>query len=225
MSIFKRLQATLTGSLDQAISQIENQDAVVDAILKEARQALAKSKVRLARVEQDGRAMQQELAGIEAAIDSWTQRAQRIGQNDQAKALECLRQRKAALAQKTSLLERIAQHEGVSKRLAFDVKQAEVRVTDMLNKQHLMRTRESAADALRSMNAVEQNMADDLTTTFERWEVKVAQTEILSGNEGYIQSPSTLEQEFVSEEEEHALRLELAALTGELQDIEGKNHE
>ena len=225
MSFIKRIQATLTGSLDQAISQIENQDAVVDAILKEARQALAKSKVRLARVEQDSRVMDQELASLDEAVVTWTQRAQRVGQGDQARAIECLRQRKVASERKLSLSERITQHDVVRKRLAADVNQAEIRVTDMLNKQHLMRTRESAAYALRGMNAVEQNMTDELCATFERWDVKVTEAEILSGNEGYISAPNTFEHDFVSQEEEEALRLELAELTGELHSTEGKNHE
>ena len=225
MSFIKRIHATLTGSLDQAISQIENQDAVVDAILKEARQALAKSKVRLTRVEQDSRVMHQELASLDEAVITWTQRAQRVGPDDQARALECLRQRKVASSNKSSLVVRITQHDVVSKRLASDVKQAEVRVTEMLNKQHLMRTRESAADALRSMNAVEQNMTDELSTTFERWEVKVTEAELLSGNEGYISGPNAFEHDFISQEEEEALRLELAELTGTLHNTEGKGHE
>ncbi|HEY7773935.1 MAG TPA: hypothetical protein VIC26_12200 [Marinagarivorans sp.] len=212
MSFFKRIQATLTGGLDQAISQLENQDAVVDAILKEARQAVAKAKVRLARVQRDEQLMAREQAELEAAILTWTERAKRTGQTDEAKAIECLRQRRLCVERKDALVARLEQHRRVGKSLAADVALAEARVKEMLNKQHLMRTRESAADAMRGIGSVERNMDDELSATFERWEIKVSETELLGGSYVHSTEVEAFEQAFISQEEELALRQELAEL-------------
>ena len=53
MSIIRRLQATISAGLDNAVSQVENHDAVVEAALKDARTAAARARVRLARVQKE----------------------------------------------------------------------------------------------------------------------------------------------------------------------------
>ncbi len=225
MSLFRRLSATITGGLEQAINQIENQDAVVEAIVKEARQELAKAKVRLGRVQTDAKQMARKQAELELAVQQWTLRAQRSGAVDQGKAIECLRQRKSCAAQKAELSIRIEQHEVILKRLASDVHLADGRVTEVLNKQHLMRTRESAANAMRGVNAIESTVVDDLSATFERWEIKVTETEMMGGAESGPIGYSSLENEFSSLEEEDELNQQLVELLSESATEQEKGNE
>ena len=213
MSFIKRLRATLVGNLDSVIGQIENQDAVVDAIVRDARQALAKAKVRLNRVDVDGQKMLHDLTQLNTSIEQWTHRAQTTGEQDQIKALACLRQRKECQAQKESLLERLAKHQKMQLRLTADVKNAEGKVREILNKQNIMRTRESTASALHSINAIVSAVGTDLTATFERWELKVTESELINGiNDFPAVKNNELEQEYLSQEEEQELRKQLQDL-------------
>ena len=216
MSLLKRLRTTIYGHIDHTINQIENQDAVIDAIVREARQEVAKAKVRLARVEVDGKRMAAERGKLEEAITQWTGRAMRVRETDETRALDCLRQRKTCEKQLMDLSVRCDDHSKVVEKLRSDVRIAEQRVKEVLNKQHLMRTRESAANALRGANALDGNISSDLDATFDRWEVKVTESELLADTATAYAATSDLESEFISEEEEITLRDELAALDVEL---------
>ena len=75
MSIFRRLQATISASLDNAVSQVENHDAVVEAALKDARAAAARARVRLARVQKEEANMRTKLESRSRASTScWATR-------------------------------------------------------------------------------------------------------------------------------------------------------
>ena len=77
MSLFKRFSATVYSQLDQAIGQIENHDAVVDASVREARHASAKAKVRLARVRAGGQRLRAQLQAVLESEQTWIDRARR----------------------------------------------------------------------------------------------------------------------------------------------------
>lgn len=226
MSAFKRLSAIVSGSLDQAINQIENQDAVIDVILKDARTALAAAKVRLHRVEQDAKKMQAEQATLKEAVSLWEARAKRLGADDADRAIECLRQRKLCAEQLQALNARAIEHGGVISRLAADVTNAEATVSNIQIKQNVMRTRESAASASQSIAQIEQGSNVDLAATFDRWETKIIESELIVGG-GPIESVRPFEQDFLKQEEEDALRKELAALTADMgvDDVKGDGHE
>ena len=217
MTLIKRLRATIVGNLDTVVGQIENQDAVVDAIVRDARQALAAAKVRLVRVSHDASRMQTELVDLDRAIAQWTVRASHLANAeidaaDQQKALACLAQRKICTAQKTQLTARIAEHKVIHQRLAADVSLAEDRLGEVLNKQHLMRTRESAANAIKGINRLEYSAGDDLAATFERWDMKITESELLTGLARKQSDVDEFEQTFLAEENEAQLKRELSEL-------------
>lgn len=220
MTLIKRLRATIVGNLENVVGQIENQDAVVDAIVNDARQALAAAKVRLLRVNHDAARMQTELAELDRAISQWTARASASGQTTEAhlsaennqKALACLAQRKICNSQKTALITRMAEHKSIHTRLAADVNLAENRLSEILDKQHLMRTRESAANASKGIHRLDYSASDDLAATFERWDIKITESELITGLARKHNEGSELEQTFLAEEAEAELQRELAEL-------------
>ena len=50
MSLIRRLSASITSSVDRAVSKVENHDAIINAALRDTQQAAARSRVRLERV-------------------------------------------------------------------------------------------------------------------------------------------------------------------------------
>ena len=103
MSVFKRLSATFSSRIDHLVGQIENHDAVVEAAIRDARQAVAKSKVRLSRLKADGIRLRRKRAELLQAESQWTQRAKDSATQDENRALECLRRRQDCQQQITEL--------------------------------------------------------------------------------------------------------------------------
>ena len=209
MSIFKRLTATFSSRVDQMVSQIENHDAVVEVAIKESRQATAKAKVRLARVQRDGEVLRSKITQLQKDETLWTNRAREVAHKDQERALECVRRRKICQKQFEQYEHALKKHEALEQKLAQDIHAAEHKLAEMNQQRNLMRTRQSAAEALNSISGVDETVALDVAEAFERWEVKVTESELEVGS---IDSVDLLEREFMQAEDKQALQAELEEL-------------
>ena len=212
MSIIKRLTATFSSRVDQMVGQIENHDAVVEVAIKESRQATAKAKVRLARVQRDGELLRNKINQLQNDETLWTNRAREMAHKDEEKALECVRRRKLCQKQLEQYTRALGKHEALEQRLAQDIHAAERKLTEMNQQRNLMRTRQSAAQALNSISGVDESVALDVAEAFERWEVKVTESELEVGT---VDSMDVLEREFLETEDKHALQAELQQLLAE----------
>lgn len=209
MSLIKRLTTTITSSFDSAVRRVENHDAVIDAALKDARQAAARTRVRLARVQKDGEALAARRRELAEAATRWAQRARSIAGEDEAKALACLRRRRECEAQVRGLDTALARHRELEARVADNLKNIETRIAEVTQQRNVMRSRQSAADAMRILADVEGVTCGQIEDTFDRWEVNLGETEIFLG----AHAPAdTLDSEFAQEEDDAALRAELDEL-------------
>jgi len=218
MSVFKRLTATLSAQIDHMVSQIENHDAVIEAAMGDARQAAARAKVRLARVRRDGAGLKHKIATLEQAEQQWTQRAKACAGEDEERALACLQRRRESQQQIATLRSALREHDALEERLDRDICTAEKRLAEMSQQRNLMRTRQSAAEALRSLSSLDADVALDVSDAFERWEVKVTEAELSVGT-GELSDP--VEREFVAAEDKASLRAELQSLLSD----EERDHE
>jgi phage shock protein A len=212
MSIFKRISATFSSRVDQMVSQIENHDAVVEVAIKESRQATAKAKVRLARVQRDGELLRNKINQLQNDEMLWTNRAREIAHKNEDKALECVRRRKLCQKQLEQYTQALKKHEALEQRLAQDIHAAERKLAEMNQQRNLMRTRQSAAQALNSISGVDETVALDVAEAFERWEVKVTESELEVGT---VDSMDLLEREFLEAEDKQTLQAELEQLLAE----------
>ena len=83
MSFIKRVTATLSANLDQAISRIENHDAVIEAALQDTRDAAARLKVQLGRVRNEGARLREEAEECLMASKRWTERAKSVASDNE----------------------------------------------------------------------------------------------------------------------------------------------
>jgi len=211
MSIFKRLKTTITASVDQMVGDIENHDAIVEVSIKEARQAVAKSKVRLARLKCEGGKLRRKHAELTNAEIQWTQRARNNADKDEDKALECLRRRNECQRHLAELEEALGKHEALESRLGGDIRTAEHKISEMNQQRNFMRTRQSAAEALNSISDLDESMINETSGAFERWDIRVTESELEAGISD-IAIEDSLEREFINTEERETLRAELADL-------------
>lgn len=209
MKLFKRWTAGVTSRVDWMVSQVENQEALVNSALQDARQSAARAKVQLGRVRQDGQRLRQKLNEAEQSVSSWRDRAIQCGETDENRAVECLRRSKRAEQLSGQLRQRLTEHVQVEQQLAKDVRSMEEQLTALIEKRNLMRTRQSRAEAVKSIQGSSEAFATDLDDIFERWETRVTEKELAGA---CCVDTDTFEDAFVSEEEEADLRSELSEL-------------
>ncbi len=209
MNLIQRISTSITSSVDRAVSKVENHDAIINAALRDTQQAASRARVRLERVRKDGHQLKTRHANLQLAISRWTERARNVAADDEQKALECLRRRKDCESQLATLVESIARHDELEERIAAQVKKIESRIVEVAQQRNMMRSRQSVADAMRTISNIEGVSYGDIEDTFDRWEINLGETEILMNA---TSSVDPLDSAFLAEEDVAELRAELAEL-------------
>jgi phage shock protein A len=194
---------SVTSWVDGVLAQIENHEANVDAAIVRVRKSTARARVQLRRVERDQTKLKDNLAAEDEASSAWLRRVKAT--KDEDAALECLRRAKTAERRCARLRERLGEHERTHKELSDGIGQLNDRLSELVERRNLMRTRQSRAEAMHGM-ATATTPIGDLEDLFERWETRVTEVEIASDAADYV---DTFEAEFESAEQTAALLEEL----------------
>lgn len=209
MNRMHRWKMSVTGWVDGVLAQIENHEATVTSAIGRVRQAAARARVQLKRVERDQRALRELLLKEEGAVEAWLRRAKEASEEE--KALECLRRHKASARRAEALRQRLSEHERSHKELSEGMRMLNERLSELNERRNLMRTRQSRAEAAHGMVHANRPIGD-LEDVFERWEARVGEIEIASECEQPIDS---FEAELLGAEEDAELLIELEELRRE----------
>jgi len=215
MARWKRWTSGVLSSIDGFIAQVENHEAQVTSSLREIDHGVARSKVQLARVGRDGVTLRQSLAEEREAAVRWRERAKR--ETNDGRALECLRRAKRSATRSSELAQQEAEHSRVEAQLKRDVQTLEQRATELRQQRNTMRTRQSRAEALVIVQGQGNIHGSEISEIFERWEIRVAESEIASGC--VDPTADELADEFDSAEAEADLKLELEALRNDRENV------
>ena len=215
MSLFRRMYTTVFAQVDQMVGEIENHDALIKAAIAEQRKKVAMAKVQLARLQASEQRVSRQMKDLEDKEKSWTRRAVDEANDDEAQALVCLQRRQRIREQLARLGDNRETYNQAARKMSADIARCEEQLSSLGQKHELMRARQSGADALNIINEVSGSSIDELETSFERWEVKIAQGEIGADS---FDPVDTLEDEYLGRENEAALRAELSELLREEKD-------
>lgn len=208
MNLIKRLTTSVTATLDSAVGQLENHDAIVDATIKQTRQAVAKTKARINTLRQQENAYRTQLADAQEQHDLWTQRATKLAASDQEKALQCVTRRNQSAAEMKRLTTAGDQQKELIQDVSHNLQKLQHKLDEMTQKHNLMRSRQTVADVNRAM--VSANVDDSLSDTFERWESTVLEHEFAVSD---VCSRDSLDIELSQSENQQDLLAQLAELT------------
>ena len=209
MSLIRRISASITSSVDRAVSRVENHDAIINAALKDSQRAAAAARVRLERLRKDGTTLRRRRDETETAIERWSDRALRLANEDEDKALECLRRKRLASTQLQQTVEALAQHEALEQKITAQIRTLDARIQAVTQQRNQFRSRQSVADATRALNDAGVSPDGDIEDTFDRWEINLAESEI-QGTTADL--PDLLDSELGSAEEVDELKIELREL-------------
>jgi phage shock protein A len=190
-------------SFETVVQQIENHDAMVTSAIREADEKSARAKAQLNRVRKDGQLMRKRLAELREQAETWKDRAKRIADTEQDKALECLRRYKKLLAQISDLEVSEREHCKLERDLAQDLATVEQRLAMLRQQRNVMRTRQSRAEALQLIQQVDSSTVSEIDDIFCRWESNVIACEARSGT--VTEACDDLEVELATADEEREL--------------------
>ncbi len=212
MSIFKRLSATVFSRIDQVVGEIENHDAVIQASLNDMRKHLAEAKVRLNQIQRAEERISQQIEEETNQLNLWQTRAIQSAQTDESKALACIQRGEQSKAHIERLVVQKQQYQSAAEKLTLDIEKCEQHLEEIKQKHQLMRARQSTTHAMRSINQHNNDCPDRLEDSFDRWEIKLSQSEMAVDSDFNTAPVDQLEQEFNSQEQQQKLRDELATL-------------
>lgn len=211
VNMLHRWKTSIISGFEHVVSRVENHEAIVAAALREARESAAGARVKLNRLKRDGVRMQDRLVELRSAEEAWTGRCLKSRSFDENKALECLRRRKGIQLEIRQLENELARHQELDVRLTRDLAMIEERVRELTCRKNAFSARAFRARALELTSPGLSHSISDVEDVFDRWEIRLAETEPLAG----ALPLDSLESEFVAEEEKAALRAELDALQEE----------
>lgn len=216
MNSLRRLTASILSSFEGVIGQLENHEALVTTAIREAERSAGRAKTQLIRVQKDGIAMRKRIEELREQASTWEERAKRIAEQDQTKALECVRRRQRHLSEAAKIEEQAIGHVKLERQLNADLAVVQEKLNALRHQRNIMRTRESRAEALRVVHSVDSSTIGEIDDIFDRWEARI------SACEHHVESSVTSEvdeltQEFSSKEEEGELQAILATLVSEKQ--------
>lgn len=209
MNIIHRITATVSGTISELVSHVENHDAIVESALNDARAASARASVRLTRLRKDGEAMRARLTEAQTMEATWEERAVRAAAEDATKALECVKRRNACRKEAANLTAMLARHEEAEREVGQSVQRIEARLAELTQQRNMLRSRHSAADAMRVISRIENDSANGIEDIFDRWEMRITEAEYVSGGSKRV---DTFETGFAKQEDEAALKADLEAL-------------
>lgn len=202
--------ASIASGFDSVISKVENHESVVECSIQELQKAAAHAKVKLAHLRRELDRMRLKLQQLEQKKERWSERALSLRDSDKPKALECLRRMKRCQAEIEQLQQEIPRHSQTADSIGADVRKLESRIDELRLRKRAFSTRECRAKALKISEQTVGLEGDHLEDTFERWELKLAESEF-----GTSASLDSFEDAFERDDETASLEAELESLTPE----------
>ena len=209
MNLIKRLTTTVSATLDSAVGQLENHDAIIAATIKQTRQAVAKTKARINTLRQQQNAYEAQLLQAREQHTLWTERATSLAVSDQPKALQCVARRNQCSAEMDRLTQSSEQQKQLIHDVSLNLQKLQHKLDEMNQKHNLMRSRQTVADVNRAVSHA--NLDDSLSDTFEKWESVILEHELAVSD---VCARDSLDVELSQQEGEAELLAQLAELTG-----------
>lgn len=213
----RRIAASINACFEDLVSKVENHGAVAQVMIEDVQKAAAKIRMEKLKVEQNMRALEEQQNKLQASMELWQSRAKACANENEEKALQCLRQSKKAKIQSQHIAQQYDELSNLATQLAESLSEVESKLNQLKSKKAILATRESRAVAIgKSQRAQRELNGLSVDDVFNRWELNILQSEYQ--DEGNIHSNDSSGQDlrFAKDFEEEEERL---SLLSELDDL------
>lgn len=207
MKLLKKLAVNINSQIDAVAERFENREALSNAYIREYERIVAKAKVRLIQVDHEVARLENNAREFGEKIQLWTDRARRIHESDQAKALVCVARMTKCEQRRKQVLKNLEDATTLRNKMAQDVDHILKKLEAHKRRHQNLTGRQVCAEAVHAMQYAETGLETDIGDLFTRWE-----TDVVAG-ELHAQLPADgddpLDHEFDTAEQEQALRMAL----------------
>ncbi len=210
MKTFKRLFVSVKSHIDQVTEGCENYEALAGAAILEMEACKKRTHRHLFRLSQEITRQRQGLEKLEQDAGKWRERAIRIRERDEARALACVRRLTATEERIALARQALANTERQREQAQRDLEKIESKIVSLRNRKLILAARQSHGQMQSAILSICED-GQALEALFDRWEETVV---VEGGFDSEAPAPEPdLEEIFHQEEEEAALRARLDDLT------------
>lgn len=211
MKLFKKLAINVNSRIDAVADRFENREAVSSAYIREYERVVAKAQVRLAQVDNEVARLERNARDLNEKIQLWADRARRIRQSDEAKALECVARMTKCEESLKQVRQNLEDARILRNKMAQDVDHILKNLEARRRRHQNLSGRQVCAEAVHAMQNADTSLETDMDDLFARWETDVVASEL------HAHLPAStedlLDDEFHADEREQALRMKLEKIT------------
>jgi phage shock protein A len=207
MRVFHRLKQTLSVTIESLLDQVENQEAVVVATIREVEQGGSRVRIHRKGCERRIDVLERTIEQQTAEAELWRERARRL-ESDRDKALECVRRLRAAGALRASASEQLEKQKELLATIREDERVIEEKLAELRRRRAQLSTREARAGAQAGVETL-----GDIDGVFDRWEARIEEREVVA--EARSVDKDGFARNLTEEEERDAVSAELDRLLAE----------
>jgi len=221
MNNLKRIFVSIKSQIDHVADEFENHEALAGVAIEDLQAIASRTRLHLHRVSKMSEQYQQQLQEQQEQARLWSERAIKIRQEDEQKALQCVKRLRQVQHQIKSLEQQYQESTAQEEKIRTDLALIQEQLQSLKNKKEILAARQNRASIQETLGDSHDGSLQDVQNVFQRWEGSVVSSEF------DIPDPATdsdnFAQTFEQEEDELALKVMLDELTEQSRSTENNN--
>ena len=209
MNSLKRIFFTLKAQLDEVADDFENHEAVAGVAIKELEAYQGKTRIHQHRLQEMIQQFETKLGDLNKEAETWSARAVKLKEQDEAKALECVKRLVQVQKQMKAIEPELAKAKEQFGQCHKDLSEIQAQLHALHTQKEVLSARQNRIHLQSSLRTEHSNPATGAQAVFKRWEQSVIGAE-LTGSVPPIKD--SFADEFVQEESTLELQILLAEL-------------
>jgi len=211
MNNLKRIFISLRSQIDHVADEFENHEALAGVAIEDLQEIASKTRLHLHRVSKMSGQYQQQLVEQQQQASLWSERAIKVRQEDEQKALQCVKRLRQVQQQIKSLELQCQESTAQEEKIRADLEQIQEQMQSLRSKKEILSARQNRANIQETLGNNHVGSLQEVQNVFQRWEGSVVSSEF-SAPEPIVDNDS-FAKPFEQEEDQLALKMMLDELT------------
>lgn len=221
MNNLKRIFVSIKSQIDHVADEFENHEALAGVAIEDLQAIASKTRLHLHRVSKMSEQYQKQLIEQQQQASLWSERAIKVRQEDEQKALQCVKRLRQVQQQIKSLEQQCQESTAQEEKIRADLELIQEQLQSLKNKKEILAARQNRTHMQETLGDSHSGSLQEVQNVFQRWEGSVVSSEF-SAPEPIIDSDS-FAKPFEQEEDELALKMMLDELTEQSNPAEKNN--
>ncbi len=210
MNSFKKIFVSIKGQIDQVADEFENHEALAGAAIHDLQELAGKTRLHLHRIKKMSAQYQKQLLDQQEQANLWTERAIKAKQDDEQKALQCVKRLRQTQQQISLLEQQYSNSNAQEDKVTSDLNKIQDQLQILKSKKEILAARQNRAGVQELLQDNHGNPLQEVNSIFDRWEGKVVSSEF---DQPEYQNTDQFAHAFEQQEDQLALKMMLDELT------------